>query len=517
MADKPEKRRHRPRVIFSLRYKFSLAMILLTAAVVLSITRMFMQDEITIMTRAVEDYASRETWHLANIAQDALSTQNDLAVGVAVDNIMASGVQREAKRYIHVVDAAGTVIKSSDSALNGTLLSDPVTAEAMKYTDRATARKISLPDPNEKGGTIFDFALPVFHRTNPDLRLATIRLGFSDLMIRKQIERIQKLTLYITIGFIAMSVVLALILAQITTGPLKKLSSGVSIIGTGNLDHKIQVRSRDEIGQLAAEFNLMTTELKESRGKEIENALMQEQLEVAKEIQEGLNPMGFYNKRGVQIKGYTRAAKGVGGDYFDYKDIDENRVGALISDVSGKGIPASLVMVMIRTVFVAALHSERRIHCSEVLSYINRSLSADFAIDKFATLLFMIFDRQSGMLEFSNAGHGPVFCYRAASNRCSVTKLDGVPIGIMEESEYEQGKIPLNAGDIVVMYTDGITEMRNESKEEYGRARLQQLIIENNHLNADALTQMIVEDVDSFKGEANQHDDMTVLVMKRVS
>ena len=98
----------------------------------------------------------------------------------------------------------------------------------------------------------------------------------------------------------------------------------------------------------------------------VESRVMEEQLELAKEIQEGLNPMGFYDKDGIQIKGFTRAAKGVGGDYFDYIDIDKNRVGALISDVSGKGVPASLVMVMIRTVFVSYI-SRKDVQCASVV------------------------------------------------------------------------------------------------------------------------------------------------------
>jgi len=298
---------------------------------------------------------------------------------------------------------------------------------------------------------------------------------------------------------------------------LKVLSEGVNIIGTGNLDYKIFVKSRDEIGVLASQFNSMTDQLKEAQSKEIENRIMQEQLDVAKEIQEGLNPMAYYQNRGIQIKGYTRAAKGVGGDYFDYIEIGEDRVGALISDVSGKGIPASLVMVMIRTVFVSSLRQDpRKIQCSKIVSAINASLSADFAIDKFATLFFMIYDKERETISFSNAGHGPLFCYRADRNICTVTKLEGVPIGIMEDSEYTQAEVPFGIGDIIVLNTDGVTEMRNDQKEEYGRSRVQKFLLKNHDLSADEIVTKLVEDVDTFQGNAPQHDDMTLLVMKRI-
>ncbi len=273
----------------------------------------------------------------------------------------------------------------------------------------------------------------------------------------------------------------------------------------------------DELGLLAHEFNAMTDHLKKAKDMEIESRIMQEQLELAKEIQEGLNPMAFYDRNGIQIKGYTRAAKGVGGDYFDYIDIGETRVGALISDVSGKGVPASLVMVMIRTVFTNSVKNNRHVDCATIVRSINDALSADFAIDKFATLFFMIYNRETGELSFTNAGHGPLFCYRASLARCTVSKLDGVPIGITEDVEYEQAKVKLSPGDVVVLYTDGITEMRNEAKEEYGRNRLQKLLTANHELNAQEIVEKLVGDVDEFRGNASPHDDMTTLVMKRVS
>jgi sigma-B regulation protein RsbU (phosphoserine phosphatase) len=296
--------------------------------------------------------------------------------------------------------------------------------------------------------------------------------------------------------------------------PIKKISYGASVIGKGDFSYRIDVKSSDELGMLAAEFNQMTEMIQDSKEKEIETRIMNEQLEIARDIQEGLNPMGYYNKKGIQIKGSTKAAKGVGGDYFDYIDIDEDRVCALISDVSGKGVPASLVMVMIRTVFTSYV-TRKDIDCASVVKAINDSLSADFAIDKFATLIFLIYNRATGELAFSNAGHGPLFCYRADRKVCTRTTLDGVPIGIMEEVDYKQAKIKFNPGDMVVLYTDGITEMRNEHREEYGLERVHKLMLEHNELNANDFLDLLINDVEIFRGETPPHDDTTALVFKR--
>lgn len=508
------------KAIISLRIKLSIAMILTTATVIVVMAVYFINRQSEMLLRDNMSLAQLETEHIAATTVEALATDDELTIISAIQSTRnLTSVQ-----YAYVIDPAGTVMQSSDLSSLGAVFHDTLTVNSLKYSGSGSKTGNNTPvftqrmqDPKDPAGTIYDFSKPVFDKKTGGTRLATIRLGISDREIRAEILTMKKFLALATLVFLFISTIIAIVLATLTTRPLKVLSAGVNIIGTGNLDYKISVKSRDEIGVLASQFNSMTDQLKEAQSKEIENRIMQEQLDVAKEIQEGLNPMAYYQNRGIQIKGYTRAAKGVGGDYFDYIEIGDNRVGALISDVSGKGIPASLVMVMIRTVFVSSLRQDpRKIQCSKIVSAINASLSADFAIDKFATLFFMIYDKERETISFSNAGHGPLFCYRADRNICTVTKLEGVPIGIMEDSEYTQAEVPFKTGDIVVLNTDGVTEMRNEQKEEYGRSRVQKFLIKNHDLPADEIVSKLVEDVDTFQGNAPQHDDMTLLVMKRV-
>lgn len=498
------------KVRFSLKFKFSLAIITLVAAIILIMTYFIISAQTDVLKKEMIKLAKREIEHLHNTSADAMSIGDDLAL----TNVISDLKKLESIKYAFILEKDNRIRQNFDPEKNGTILEDEHMKEIASYSNKTEPLSLTIPDQDE-GGMIFDFSKPLFHKIYKT-RIGTVRLGFSDKMIRDQIASVTKNILIIALFFLGASIFGAVILSTITIRPIKKLSEGAAVIGTGDLDYKIKLRTSDEIGQLANEFNVMTEQLKKARDLEIESRIMEEQLELAKEIQEGLNPMDFYDKGGVQIKGFTRAAKGVGGDYFDYVDIDRNRVGALLSDVSGKGVPASLVMVMIRTVFVSYV-SRKDIECASVVRAINESLSADFAIDKFATLFFMIYDRSKGELHFTNAGHGPLFCYRAARNACTVTKLDDVPIGIMDDVEYKQAKVKLNPGDFVVLYSDGVTEMRNENKEEYGRLRLQNLIIENNRLNADEIVEKIVSDVDSFRGSVEPHDDMTTLVFKRSS
>ncbi|HRX14821.1 MAG TPA: SpoIIE family protein phosphatase [Spirochaetota bacterium] len=509
-AKKELKNSKKKRVIFSLKFKFSIAIIVLTVTIISSMAYYFLQKETLLLTDNIKDNARLMMNTFSAVTQTSLG-DNDLVIYDTI-NIFK---QNKSFRYAYVTDPEGSVIISDNPDKIPDNSKDEHLKKAINNSTIKNVLEQEIKDNQDENGKIYDFIMPVYSRLN-DSRIAIIRLGFSDALIRDQIKKLQNTIIVIALIFIGASVIASFILSYITTNPLKHLSNGVAIIATGNMDHKITIKSKDEIGRLASEFNSMTLELKEAKNKEIESRLLAEQLELAKEIQEGLNPMGFYNSRGVQIQGYTRAAKGVGGDYFDYIDIDDSRVGVLISDVSGKGVPASLVMVMIRTVFVSSVdQNSTSVQCKNIVTAVNNSLSADFAIDKFATMMFIIFDRASGTLSFTNAGHGPLFCYRAKEKHCTVTTLEGMPIGIVDEASYLQSSTRFDVGDIVVMYTDGITEMRNSNREEYGRTRMQKILMQNCEKSAEEIVKTIIEDVEEFRGETPPHDDMTLVVVKR--
>lgn len=500
-----------PRVKFGIRFKVAFAIIALVSVIIITMALYVRMDSSEMLRSEIINFAQRETEHLAMVAEDAYKSNDDLSLIASVENLK----KVPSIEYAFLLDKQNFVRMSLDPKKNGLDMSkDPATMAASKNNDHKKILRKKYPDPMGGAGEIYDFSKPIINPLSGE-RAGTMRLGFSDKIIRKRIMDITYNIIYIALIFLGISVLGSVLLSGVIIKPIRKLSEGAAEIGRGNLDYRIGLNSSDELGKLAYEFNLMTTQLKKGKDIEIEKRIMDEQVDIAKEIQEGLNPMGFYSKNGIEIKGFTRAAKGVGGDYFDYIDINENMVGALISDVSGKGVPASLVMVMIRTVFVTQTKDKRDVQCAHVVRTINDSLSADFAIDKFATLFFMIFDRSKGELSFSNAGHGPLMCFRSSIHSFTVSKLDGVPIGIMEDVEYRQAKVKLNAGDIVVLYTDGITEMRNEQKDEYGSQRLQRLLKENNEKTAEELVNLVVSDVDRFRGNASPHDDMTLLILKR--
>jgi len=504
------------KIRFGITLKLSLAIISIVSAIILTIAIFIVYRESAILQEQVFNFVKREVVHLSNTAQQTIG-YDELTLSDTVNELK----KIEFLKYVFVLNNRDEIIYYFDRrGPEGEVkheerkpLNDNVTRALEDRADRTSTDITDYPDKNDKG-KIYDFSKLVLSRLDNKTKTGVVIMGMSDVVIRNEIENVKKLIIFIFLGFLVISILGTVILATIIIRPVKKLTYGATVIGKGDLDYRIEVNTSDELGRLAEEFNTMTSMIRDAKEKEIETRIMNEQLEIARDIQEGLNPMGYYNKRGIQIKGYTRAAKGVGGDYFDYIDIDDNRVCALISDVSGKGVPASLVMVMIRTVFTTYI-KRKDIDCASVVRAINDSLSADFAIDKFATLFFIIYDRSTEELAFSNAGHGPLFCYRASQNQCTRTGIDGIPIGIMDEVEYKQAKVKLHPGDVVVMYTDGITEMRNPEKDEYGLQRVRQMLIENHNMSAEEFTDFLVEDVDRFRNGASQHDDMTMLVFKR--
>lgn len=504
------------KIRFGITLKFSLAIISLVSAIILTIAVFIVYRESDILKEQVFNFVQREVVHLSNTAQqtigfDELTLSDSVNELKKLDFLKYVFVLNNNNEIIYYFDRRGPEGETKHEERK--VLNDNVQRVIDERSDR-TATEIKDYHDETGAGKIYDFSKIVLSRIDNKTKAGVVIIGLSDIIIRKEIENVKKLIIIIFLGFLVISIAATVVLATIIIRPVKKLSHGAAVIGKGDLNYRIEVNTSDELGRLAEEFNTMTAMIRDAREKEIETRIMNEQLEIARDIQEGLNPMGYYNKKGIQIKGYTRAAKGVGGDYFDYKDIDEDRVCALISDVSGKGVPASLVMVMIRTVF--ATYTKRKdIDCASVVRAINDSLSADFAIDKFATMFFMIYDRKTEELSFSNAGQGPLFCYRASQGECTRTSVDGVPIGIMEDVEYKQAKVKLYPGDIVMLYTDGITEMRNPEKDEYGLKRVRQMLIEHHDMSAEEFTSFLVEDVDRFRNGASQHDDMTMLVFKR--
>lgn len=382
---------------------------------------------------------------------------------------------------------------------------------------KAENAKVSLQKLSDFPGalTLYVFYYPFFHPFAADKRfLGVVQIVHSNEVIN---ERTRSSARNLTISMVLFWVLAGLgaaFLARLIVKPINVLAKGARIVGEGNLDYKVPVISEDELGALARQFNRMTEGLKSAQQAKEEQLVLDEQIRQATEIQEGMNPMELLDTDFFQVKGFTRAAKGVGGDYFDFQILPDGRLALLISDVSGKSISASLVMVLIKTVFSTYLELFRTVRPDTILSTVNKVMASQAHIDKFATMIFLIFDPEKKSIEFTNGGQGPLFLYRAAGGVCTLSKLPGLPVGIDDDNEYSIARIQAQPGDMVVLYTDGITEAYNKTKEQFDISGLRKRIIDYADRGVEEMVGQIIEDIDEFSIGTEQHDDMTLVILK---
>jgi len=343
--------------------------------------------------------------------------------------------------------------------------------------------------------------------------LGYIKINFTKREIISKIKSLEKKIIIFMLIAVFVSILFSYILTTIIIKPIKSLSEGAVIIGSGNLDYKININRNDELGYLANEFNNMTKRLKIAQDSLIEKERYEEQLEIARQIQENLLPNKFPSLSEIEISAFYKAAKGVGGDYYDIIHIPENKqLFSIIADVSGKGVPAALVMVMIRTIFYSTAKAD--LEPNQILKSINSGVIGRLTADKFATVFTFNYNYSTGTLEYSNAAHNPLILFKADTKKIFELDTEGVPVGIDEDVSFEMKKIKLNTNDIIVLNTDGITEAMNLKNELFRPERLKDLIMKNYNLSANELKDLIINEVNKFVGDAPQHDDMTLVIFK---
>jgi sigma-B regulation protein RsbU (phosphoserine phosphatase) len=242
-------------------------------------------------------------------------------------------------------------------------------------------------------------------------------------------------------------------------------------------------------------------------------------LAVAGEIQQAILPRIFPPfpdvKDIVDIYASMHPAKDVGGDFYDFFRIDDDRLGFVIADVSGKGVPASLFMAVSRTLIRAT--GLRGVPSDECLSYANKLLCNESIDCMFVTVFYGIYNVHTGEINFTNAGHNPPYLLRHDNKveMLPMTKTN-IVIGIKDDYQYESSSLTLEPGDAIVLYTDGVTEAFNEEKEQFSEDNLEKTLKSVPGAGSEEIIDAIMEDVKSFTGAEPQSDDITVLTLKRL-
>jgi phosphoserine phosphatase RsbU/P len=240
-------------------------------------------------------------------------------------------------------------------------------------------------------------------------------------------------------------------------------------------------------------------------------------LEIARDIQRILLPAEAPAINGFQISGISVPARQVSGDYFDYIRVDDERLGVAIADVSGKGVPASLIMAICRSV----LRSEaaRNPSPADVLRKVNRQLYPDIKEDMFISMAYLILDHQRHGITLARAGHDAPLLYKQQSQTVTPVKSPGMVVGIDSGSVFDRlttdFAVPLERDDCLVLYTDGVTEALNAEEDEFGLDRMIQSVRASATDGAQTIVKRIIEDVRNFTGSVPQNDDITLIAIRK--
>ena len=319
----------------------------------------------------------------------------------------------------------------------------------------------------------------------------------------------------------AVAFMMGLTLARSITGSVHELFTGTERVRRGDFTHKIAIRSRDQLGELAASFNSMTGSIEELLQQKAEKERLEQELRIARSIQMSLLPQGSLVFPGVSLSGHCEPAREVGGDYYDFLPLDEARIGILIADVAGKGTSAALYMAELKGLMLSLseLHASPR----QLLIAANRIISKHLDARSFITMMYAVVDLRARTLTLARAGHCPLVYVPGpyALSRASQTlQPDGMVLGLQFDTgdlfsrTLEEVTLPLGLGDLFLLYTDGISEAMNVAGDCFGDARLADLACLHADLASDDLRDCILGEVQAFAGSAAQHDDMTMVLLK---
>ncbi len=242
--------------------------------------------------------------------------------------------------------------------------------------------------------------------------------------------------------------------------------------------------------------------------------LVEQELEVARSIQQASLPKEVPTLEGWQISPFYRPAREVGGDFYDFHFLSEGRVGLVVGDATGKGVPAALVMSTTLGMIQLAAGALDSSSPGEVLSRVNETLFARIPPNMFVTCFYAILDPENASLSYANAGHDPPYLQRRGE--AEELRARGMPLGLMPGMDYKEKEIVLDAGEVALFYTDGLVEAHNPKGEMFGFPRLRALIAE--HAVEGSLGEFLMEELYTFVGEGwEQEDDITLLTLRRSS
>ena len=443
--------------------------------------------------------------NLALVSAEAILTKNVLQL-VALS--MDATTRHENVVYAAVVDAKGKVLAHPDRAA----VDKPFAFEE-SGRETAYALQAEVRDGRGMGQAIWDLSVPVKAKGSL-VELGRVHVGIDKLAVERSVRSSLAQLVLVALASFALAMAVSFYAVRVLVRPLQQLSRASARVGEGDFEVSVPVQSQDEVGELSANFNRMVGNLKLAEARKREASRIETELELAHGIQAGLLPTLAPDLPGIELAFYCEPAKELGGDYYDWYSVQGGRkLGFIVADVSGKGVPAALHMANLRNLFrfISAQTESPR----EVVRQVNAMAYPDLGGHAFVTLVYGVLDPKSGELAYVNAGHDPAFLVRK-SGEMQELEATGFPVGVVDSEEYDailtEKSLVLGPGDLFFLYTDGVTEAMNHAEQQFGltaiRARLKDA-------SPAAMIRRLKDDLHAhLEGQAPQ-DDVTMLALKR--
>lgn len=323
------------------------------------------------------------------------------------------------------------------------------------------------------------------------------------------------------------SLVIGVVMTRTITGAVHRLYQGTQKMIEGDFSHRIEVTGKDQLAELSRSFNTMTENLQRLLVVAKEKERLQSEIEIAREVQSQLYPRVIPQTRNLRLSAICQPARMVSGDYYDYEAIRDKQVALAIGDVAGKGISAALLMATLQSSLRTQLQSwlevaasvgngsaVKTVSTSQLVGRLNNQLHAYTSPEKYATFCLGVFDEPSSAFTYTNAGHLPPVLVRDGAGR----RLDvnGTVVGAFPFSNYGESRVEMQSDDLLVFFTDGVTEPENEYGEMFGEDRLVDLIARNAHRSEEQIIDIVLSSVHDWTASEELQDDMTILMARRV-
>jgi phosphoserine phosphatase RsbU/P len=313
------------------------------------------------------------------------------------------------------------------------------------------------------------------------------------------------------------SLVIGITISRRITRSVHDMYQGTLALQRGDLQHRIPVRRQDQLGMLAHSFNQMSTAITRLLEEVSEKKRLEQELEIAREVQATLFPKQLPHPRGMALFGGCEPARVVSGDYYDFILEDEARLDIVVADISGKGISAALLMANLQAAMRNQLLSLKPGHdigrnLAAIMAHLNQQIYLNSPAEKYATLFLSRYDAETRRLWYCNAGHLPPILLTDQGTQ--MLEPTGMVVGLLPDASYEARSVDLTPGALLAIFTDGVTEAVNKDDVEFGEERLLEFLKQARTRTPEDIYRLVVGRIRDWQGDLPQHDDITLIVAK---